>query len=90
MALFEASALGARFAITRWIASVLGVAAMAVIIDRAVTKDERRAIYTRHEVLPSRSVCPPAPSPVTTAIGFARAAGGFARAVDLADRPATA
>lgn len=50
MALFEASALGARFAITRWIASVLGVAAMAVIIDRAVTKDEKRAIYTRHEV----------------------------------------
>lgn len=50
MALFEASALGARFAITRWIASVLGVTAMAVIIDRAVTKDEKRAIYTRHEV----------------------------------------
>ncbi len=50
MVLFEASALGARFAITRWVASVLGVTAMALIIDRAVTKDEKRAIYARHEI----------------------------------------
>lgn len=50
MFLFEMSALGARFAVTRWLASVLGVILMTFIIDRVVTKEEKAAIYQKHTV----------------------------------------
>ncbi|HHY46175.1 MAG TPA: permease [Firmicutes bacterium] len=48
MFLFEASALGARFAVTRWIVSLTGIVFMTLIIDRIVTKEEKAAIYHRH------------------------------------------
>ncbi|MCR4403135.1 MAG: permease [Firmicutes bacterium] len=52
MFLFEMSALETRFAITRWIASVLGVIMMTFIIDRLITEEEKAAIYHRHTTEP--------------------------------------
>lgn len=48
MFLFEMSALGARFAVTRWLVSVSGVILMTLIIDRLVTREEKAAIYQKH------------------------------------------
>ncbi len=48
MLLFEMSALGARFAITRWLISVSGIILMTFIIDRLVTREKKAAIYRKH------------------------------------------
>jgi len=48
MFLFEMSALGSRFAITRWLCSVSGIVLMTLVIDRLVTRDEKAAIYQKH------------------------------------------
>ncbi|NPV52668.1 MAG: permease [Firmicutes bacterium] len=49
MFLFEVSALGAAFALTRWIVSVTGIILMTVIIDRLVTQEEKSKIYQKHQ-----------------------------------------
>lgn len=48
MFLFEMSALGYNFAITRWIASLIGVIFMAFIIDKMTLKEEKKEIYKKH------------------------------------------
>lgn len=49
MFLFETSALGARFSVTRWVVSLTGVILMAYIIDRFITAEEKNEIYSRHK-----------------------------------------
>ncbi|MCL4515838.1 MAG: permease [Firmicutes bacterium] len=49
MFLFEMSALGIAFAVTRWIASVIGVILITLVIDRLVSRQEQAAIYQRQE-----------------------------------------
>jgi uncharacterized membrane protein YraQ (UPF0718 family) len=49
MFLFETSALGARFSVTRWVVSLTGVILMAYIIDRLITSEEKSEIYLRHK-----------------------------------------
>ena len=41
MAIFEMSALGARFALTRWLVNVPGIILMALVIDRLVPQAEK-------------------------------------------------
>ncbi|MEW6228010.1 MAG: hypothetical protein AB1700_07965 [Bacillota bacterium] len=48
MFLFEMSALGARFAVTRWLASVSGIILMTFIMDRLVIREEKAAVYQKH------------------------------------------
>ncbi|MCR4427246.1 MAG: permease [Firmicutes bacterium] len=48
MFLFEMSALGARFAVTRWLVSVVGILLMTQIILRFVPESDRDAIYRKH------------------------------------------
>ncbi|HAE61253.1 MAG TPA: permease [Eubacteriaceae bacterium] len=45
MFLFELSALGARFAITRLIASMAGIFVIAHLVDKAVDKKEKTVVY---------------------------------------------
>lgn len=49
MFLFEMSALGTTFAVTRWLASVTGVILITLVIDRLVSCEEQAAIYQREE-----------------------------------------
>jgi hypothetical protein len=49
MFLFETSALGAKFSVTRWVVSLTGVVLMAYIIDRLITAEEKNEIYLRHK-----------------------------------------
>lgn len=48
MFLFEMSALGAKFAVTRWLVSVTGIILMALVIDRLVTQTEKEDVYRKH------------------------------------------
>lgn len=50
MFLFEMSALGLEFALTRWVTSLLGIILMTMIIDRLITREEKGVIYRRHAI----------------------------------------
>ncbi len=51
MVLFEITALGSQFALTRWVISVVGIIVMALLISRIITKTEQSEIYARHSNL---------------------------------------
>lgn len=46
MFLFELSALGPRFAVTRWIVSLAGIIGMAYLIDRALSPTDKAVLET--------------------------------------------
>lgn len=48
MVLFEITALGSQFALTRWVISVVGIIIMAQLISRIIPKKEQSEIYARH------------------------------------------
>lgn len=48
MFLFEMSALGAKFALTRWLVNVPAILLIAAIVDRSLTSAEKEAFYERH------------------------------------------
>jgi hypothetical protein len=50
MFLFEMSALGYEFAVTRWIADVAGVIIISALIDRLMSIEEKKEIYQKHAV----------------------------------------
>jgi hypothetical protein len=47
MFLFEMSALGARFALTRLLIDIPGIIIIAFILDRLITKKEVEEIYEK-------------------------------------------
>lgn len=51
MFLFEISALGYKFAVTRWIVGVVGIIFIAALIDRRVLPEEKEEIYKKHEMI---------------------------------------
>jgi uncharacterized membrane protein YraQ (UPF0718 family) len=50
MFLFEMSALGYEFAVTRWIVDVAGVIIISALIDRLMSIEEKKEIYQKHAV----------------------------------------
>jgi uncharacterized membrane protein YraQ (UPF0718 family) len=48
MVLFEITALGSQFALTRWVVSVVGIIIMALLIGKIISKEEQSEIYARH------------------------------------------
>jgi uncharacterized membrane protein YraQ (UPF0718 family) len=50
MFLFEMSALGYEFAVTRWIVDVVGVIIISVLIERLISIEEKKEKYKKHAV----------------------------------------
>ena len=49
MFLFETQYLGLTFSVTRWVCSLVGIVAMAFLIDRWVPEKEKQEIYNKHQ-----------------------------------------
>ncbi len=48
MFLFEITSLGAKFAVTRWLLSLVGILIIAWLIDKLIGNKEKHAIYAKH------------------------------------------
>lgn len=48
MFLYEISALGLKFALTRWIVDMVGIIIIALLIDKMVPREEQNEIYRKH------------------------------------------
>ncbi len=48
MVLFEITALGSQFALTRWVVSVVGIILMSLIISQLISAAEKEGIYAQH------------------------------------------
>lgn len=49
MFLFETQFLGGVFSITRWICSLTGILLIALVMDKALSDSEKRAMYEKHQ-----------------------------------------
>lgn len=52
MFLFEMSALGIKFALTRWLVNVPGILAIAYFIDRLIDAEDKAEFYRRQMANP--------------------------------------
>jgi len=50
MFLFEMSALGIKFALTRWLVNLPAILLIAAIIDRSLTPAEKEAFYQKYNL----------------------------------------